>query len=1679
MTTVVTVKLTEHNYRSWKTYFKGRLMTKGLINTITNGTSTSDIDNQKALGILIETLDPSQYRHIDGIYDATEAYKALKTHHQPNTKIDRIEVSKEWAKLNWNPRQETLPDFLHRFDQLTIRLHEVGVHESDYNQVVKLLTLMPWDFRHIVDRLLNSASDPSMSAVKIELKAEWKAATRSGVMKHPSGQANEDRALMSHIGGRTGRGQGGRGGGRGRSGRGRGSGGPSSAKTGNCHYCGKDGHWQSECRKKNRDEGGAHTINNRDRNRGNQSQDQSTNAVYLFSAHEATIGVNGPDEEEDNPTDIIVPSLDMSWNRDIRPVRIITFQGRQMSTTFFSRRDLEIARLRNFIDYGEPKCPNWMTHPFLVTNYDMRAFHQSALRPGIEGANYQPWLDPVAYVSFPISVNNAPWEDVYRRITRTTGFSLQPPAVMFDDPSMRSQPPLRTPTPVNSTLSIFPDADEQCNTTMDTAAHASPLSRNSSLQHQIVVDSGASAHMTGNINHLHDKETCERRVVVANGKSTVATTVGKMNITLPDDKTITLSGVLLIEGMPMTLLSVPALMSSNTKVSVQFSMKGCSITLNGKTIATATLLPERRLYVLTNAQHATEYANTALINQTTLWHHRIGHLPIEALKSCAKAGLGLPPKFQDLDRPCLDCPRSKMSRVSAPKTHTRTFEPGECWHSDTKGPLPTPSVSGCQYYTVYVDDSTGYKVVRFVHSTDSATQMSNFQDIVAMSERQTGRKVKIIRTDSGPEYSSTAFDNWLTKKGIKHERSAADNQWQNGVAERTHRTLTEMALTMLNHAHMARRWWAEAVNTAAFISNRVLHTTSCTKTPIELFNGHKPTLANMRVFGCKCFNMVKAPERRNKLAPKATLCIMLGYTDNMKAYKLYDVENRRITHGVHIKFLETEFFGEPDLPEQLDEDESDNEDPNTDAILPQTTTQATPTQSFLKRPTASGTPMFKTPAPMKPSAFKSRSNSMPDPTRNYGAPLDPQRDYPFLYAPSTRARQSYKDLSNDFRKSTDKFSTSTKSHFKRLTDSQERMIERLRDGPDLTPIRSEPMAAPSPATNDIRRSNRLRKPNSKYEHFATATLDTALEGYQPDDDDEGTEENATYRIGGTEFACAAVPIHLHPIPNSHKEAMTSPEWRQWKEAEETEVTQLTKLKCWTIGTPPNDRKIIGGRWTYARKTDAEGNVIRWKARWVLKGFNQIAGVDYNESSSNVIKMTSVRAICAVATARNLVLEQADAVNAYIQAKLERPIWAVEPEGHITSPGKAALVQMALYGLNQSGHEWELHCKKQIATLGWNQSPYDPCVFTRGHGADMEMLGTYVDDFIVATPNQDKMNKIMDELSSKMNLKRQGPLHYMLGVRITRSADLRTLTMTQDAYTEKVLERFKMSSCHPVTTPEVADQEDLWHDENQPNADQGEYRAMIGSLVYLMVCTRPDIAHAVQRLSCHLHDPRGPHLIGAKRVLRYLSGTKHFGIQFGNAKPILTGYCDASWATRPDRRSTTGFCWLFLGGPLMWKSIRQRITALSSCEAEYIAAAEAARESTWLRGLMTDLGAGQDQVTLHCDNMSAIATSKSTAINERTKHIDVRHHYLRELVRSGALSLTFVPTAEMIADALTKTATKHSIQKFANWTMKDVRRLKSEQATSSHSPDQMTNQKTDTGLSSGPSNTKSTITRHQG
>ncbi|KAH9144356.1 hypothetical protein AeRB84_011705 [Aphanomyces euteiches] len=263
------------------------------------------------------------------------------------------------------------------------------------------------------------------------------------------------------------------------------------------------------------------------------------------------------------------------------------------------------------------------------------------------------------------------------------------------------------------------------------------------------------------------------------------------------------------------------------------------------------------------------------------------------------------------------------------------------------------------------------------------------------------------------------------------------------------------------------------------------------------------------------------------------------------------------------------------------------------------------------------------------------------------------------------------------------------------------------------------------------------------------------------------------------------------------------------------------------------------------------------------------------------------------------------------------------------------------------------------------------------------------------------------------------MSFFLGIKIEYDQNDGKITLTQEAYARKILARFGMTTCHGYTTPEVDDREDLWHDSSQPSTDQETYRSMVGSLMYLMTCTRPDISHAVQRLSRHLHDPRVPHAIGAKRVLRYVKHTIGTGLIFRSPDANLVGYCDASWATRPDRRSTTGFACFVGGGIVSWKSARQRVVALSTCGAEYVALAELAKEVVWLRGLLEDMNMKQEQATLTwCDNKAAISTAENVGVASRSKHI-----------QANVLDLRHVGTADQLADVLTKVSTRAAIDKF--------------------------------------------------
>ncbi len=272
--------------------------------------------------------------------------------------------------------------------------------------------------------------------------------------------------------------------------------------------------------------------------------------------------------------------------------------------------------------------------------------------------------------------------------------------------------------------------------------------------------------------------------------------------------------------------------------------------------------------------------------------------------------------------------------------------------------------------------------------------------------------------------------------------------------------------------------------------------------------------------------------------------------------------------------------------------------------------------------------------------------------------------------------------------------------------------------------------------------------------------------------------------------------------------------------------------------------------------------------------------------------------------------------------------------------------------------------------------------------------------------------------------------YFLGISVMQNQDELTTWMGQPAYVRKVLEKWKMSDSKPVGTPVSPGSYLMKAAEDEEAMEQQQYQSLVGSLMYLSVCTRPDIAYAVSYLARFCSKPNRSHWTAAKRVLRYLKGTTDYGICFMKSESDkCIGFSDADWAgDQQDRTSTSGYLYKLAGGPVSWKSQRQGCVALSTAEAEYMALSCAAQETIWLRRLLFELGCELEGPTvLMEDNQSSIAMANNPQFHGRAKHIDIRHHFIREKVSQGDVTLTYCPTGDMVADMLTKGVNQHRLK----------------------------------------------------
>ncbi|CAI7810827.1 unnamed protein product, partial [Closterium sp. NIES-54] len=509
-----------------------------------------------------------------------------------------------------------------------------------------------------------------------------------------------------------------------------------------------------------------------------------------------------------------------------------------------------------------------------------------------------------------------------------------------------------------------------------------------------------------------------------------------------------------------------------------------------------------------------------------------------------------------------------------------------------------------------------------------------------------------------------------------------------------------------------------------------------------------------------------------------------------------------------------------------------------------------------------------------------------------------------------------------------------------------------------------------------------------------------------------------------------------PTPRSYAEAIEGPYSSQWQVAMDAEMASWKSTGTYVDEVPPPGVNIVSGMWIFRVKWPP-GSPPVFKARYAARGFNQRQGVDYFQTFSPTPKMTNLRVLLHVAAQRDYELHSLDFSTAFLQGSLHEEIWLRRPPGFTGSfpPGTQWSLRRPVYGLRQAPREWHDTLRTTLATLGFAPSTADPSLFLR---TDTSLppfyVLVYVDDLVFAIGDTAGLAHAKSELQKRHTCTDLGELRSYLGLQITRDRAQRTITLTQSHMVQQVLQRLDFTYSSPQATPLSTRHSLSALPSDESVEPSGPYPELVGCPMYLMTCTRPDLAYPLSILARYVapgrHRPE--HMAAAKRVLRYLCSTSGMGLVLGGRRPVvLTGHADASWADdQATQRSSQGYTFSLGSGSVSWRSTRSSSVLSSSCEAEIYAGAMAAQELRWLTYLLTDLGEQPRSPPVLCvDNKAMLALCREHRLEHRTKHIALRYFLARELQQRGQLRLAYVASQANTTDIFTKALAPGDHQRF--------------------------------------------------
>ena len=866
-----------------------------------------------------------------------------------------------------------------------------------------------------------------------------------------------------------------------------------------------------------------------------------------------------------------------------------------------------------------------------------------------------------------------------------------------------------------------------------------------------------------------------------------------------------------------------------------------------------------------------------------LWHQRLNHASTTRLSKLPY----IKSNFKSSE--CVHCIRAKMHKKQFEHVEMETSHKGQLIHSDIVGPFNTAK-NKSKYVLTFLDDFTHMCWTKTLLDKSSKSVRNAFQEWIKEFENK-GVKIQFLRTDNGGEYEKDLVP-VLTSLGITHQTTPPHSPPSNGKAERLNRVLEESVRAMLFQANMPASFWAEAMETAAYVANLLPSRAINNQIPWELWYGKRLTIETLRKlhpFGTIVHVHIPRQRRwtKGKFTTRATIGCFMGYqishtgepTDN---YKFWDFD-RKCFDTSHSMIMTTKF------PKNGDFDEP---------------------------------PI----APPLPVAVTTEGN----------------------------------------------------------------------DEITSTPETASTSQQPTPATSQPTPPQQTHEPRPIFDSI-TVEPPVALEVF-----------SLTQSL-------------LDSEPATIQQAMQRPDAHEWLKAMREELDSIKRNKTWVLCDLPRGRKCIGTRWVFKVKRDGNNKFLRYKCRIVAKGYAQIPGVDYDKTFAPVVRIESIRCLISIVAHRRWTMIHVDFKTAFLNGNSDWSIYIRQPEGFISKkyPHKVLRLNKSLYGLKQAPRIWYLLLCSVIQSLDFAPLESDPSIYVSFTRA--VILAVYVDDILIIGPRQHQCNEIFQLLCNHFVVENLGFPKTFLGLNISRHNDGR-ISIDQRGYIDRIIGIFQMTDAKAASTPLDQSLKLLQATPSDKRCNIKLYQELIGSLNHLATFSRPDIANAVSKLSQFLQDPTETHFTAARHVLRYLKRFRNLRITYGHAKELsVLGYSDSDWGSDlNDRKSTTGYVFMVNKGPVSWNSHKQATVATSSTAAEYMALSDASREALARLHLFEELRIKIPIPVIFSDSTGALQVSEDPTNYQRTKHIDIRYHFIRHVVQNNQIALNYVPGQDNPADAFTKT-----------------------------------------------------------